>query len=51
MRHDSRAYLWGVRQAADAVREFVEGMNPTTYVDSEVIHAAVQRAFQIIGEA
>lgn len=51
MQHDSRAYLWDVRQAADAVLDFVAGIDLKTYTQAQVIHSAVERKFQIIGEA
>ena len=51
MQHDSRAYLWDVRQAADVILDVVAGIDLKTYAQTEVIHAAVERKFQIIGEA
>ena len=51
MQHDSRAYLWDVRQAADAILDFVAGIDLKTYAETRVIHSAVERKFQIIGEA
>ena len=51
MQHDSRAYLWEALQAADAVRDFVAGIDLKTYAEIKVIHSAVERQFQIIGEA
>lgn len=30
MQHDSRAYLWNVRQAADAILDFVAGIDLKT---------------------
>jgi uncharacterized protein with HEPN domain len=51
MQHDSRAYLWDVRQAADAILDFVAGIDLKTYAERQVIHSAVERKFQIIGEA
>jgi len=51
MQHDSRAYLWDVLQAADATLNIVTGIDLKTYADTEVIHSAVERKFQIIGEA
>ena len=51
MQHDSRAYLWDVRQAADAILDIVAGIDLKTYSETEVIHSAVERKFQIIGEA
>jgi len=49
MQHDSRAYLWDARQAADAILEFVAGIDLKTYAETQVIHSAVERKFQIIG--
>jgi len=51
MQHDTRAYLWDVRQAADTILEFIAGIDLKTYTETQVIHAAVERKFQIIGEA
>lgn len=51
MQHDSRAYLWDALQAADAIRDFVAGVDLKTYAETKVIHSAVERQFQIIGEA
>ncbi len=51
MQHDTRAYLWDVRQAADAILDFIAGIDLKTYTETQVIHAAVERKFQIIGEA
>jgi len=51
MQHDSRAYLWDVRQAADAILDFVAGIDLKTYAEARIIHSAVERKFQIIGEA
>ena len=51
MQHDSRAYLWDVRKAADAILDIVAGIDQKTYAATEVIHSAVERKFQIIGEA
>ena len=51
MQRDPRAYLWDVRQAADAIIGFVAGVDLETYAKSQLIHSAVERQFQIIGEA
>jgi len=40
-----------VRQAADTILEFVAGIDLKTYTETQVIHTAVERKFQIIGEA
>ena len=51
MEHDSRAYLWDARDAADAIIDFVAGIDLKAYADTPVIHSAVERKFEIIGEA
>ena len=51
MQHDPRAYLWDVREAADAILSFVQGVDFETYANTPLIHSAVERKFEIIGEA
>ena len=51
MHHDARAYLWDVQKAADAILTFIAGMTVQTYAETEVVHSAVERKFEIIGEA
>lgn len=51
MQRDARALLWDVQQAADAVLSFIAGLNVQAYAADEVIHSAVERKFEIIGEA
>jgi uncharacterized protein with HEPN domain len=51
MRRDPRAYLWDIEQAAAAIGKFVEGVDRGVYAESEVVHSAVERKFEIIGEA
>jgi uncharacterized protein with HEPN domain len=51
MRHDSRAYLWNVREAADAILRFIAGIDFDTYASTEMLYSAVERKFEIIGEA
>ena len=51
MRRDARAYLWDIKKAADAISMFVAGLDAQTYADREVVHSAVERKFEIIGEA
>jgi uncharacterized protein with HEPN domain len=48
---DVRGYLWDINEAAKAIAEFVEGIDAATYAESELIHSAVERKFEIIGEA
>lgn len=51
MRHDPRAYLWDAREAAEAIANFVREIDEATYAESSLIHSAVERKFEIIGEA
>jgi uncharacterized protein with HEPN domain len=51
MRRDPRAFLWDIEQAADAISRFVQGMDSKAYSESEVVRSAVERKFEIIGEA
>jgi uncharacterized protein with HEPN domain len=48
---DPRAFLWDVREAALAVHAFTSGMDAVAYVNSELVQAAVERKFEVIGEA
>lgn len=48
---DARAYLWDIQTAAEAIERFVAGVDAATYANSDVIHSAVERKFEIIGEA
>ncbi len=50
-RHNAISYLWDVEQAAAAIVRFVEGLDEEGYNDSEVVRSAVERKFEIIGEA
>ena len=51
MERDPRAFLWDVQQAVIAIQEFTQGMNSTSYADSALVRSAVERQFEIIGEA
>ncbi|MFA7242559.1 MAG: HepT-like ribonuclease domain-containing protein [Sulfuricellaceae bacterium] len=51
MAHDPCAYLWDAREACDAIREFVAGVDLHTYMETPLLHSAVERKFEIIGEA
>jgi uncharacterized protein with HEPN domain len=51
MQRESRAYLWDIDQAADAIERFIAGLDLQTYEQSEIIHSAVERKFEIIGES
>lgn len=51
MRRDARTYLWDVQAAADAIERFTAGLDAQTYAATELVHAAVERKFEVIGEA
>jgi uncharacterized protein with HEPN domain len=51
MPRDTRAYLWDVREAAVDIQGFVAGLDHSAYVASTLVHSAVERKFEIIGEA
>lgn len=51
MRRDPRAYLWEVREAARAIAIFINGLDVQGYEQSDLVQAAVERKFEVIGEA
>jgi uncharacterized protein with HEPN domain len=51
MRHDPRKYLWDARRAVDLVVEFIADADRTEYRDNLFLRSAVERQFEIIGEA
>lgn len=51
MERDVRAYLWDVCDAAQAIQDFVVGLDFAAYANTPVVYSAVERKFEIIGEA
>ncbi|MEO8024375.1 MAG: HepT-like ribonuclease domain-containing protein [Polaromonas sp.] len=51
MQRDPRAWLWDVREAAEAVKHFVAGLDANSYARTPLVYSAVERKFEIIGEA
>jgi uncharacterized protein with HEPN domain len=51
MERDPRAYLWDVLQAADAIDRFSAGLDAVAYAENALVRSAVERQFEIIGEA
>jgi uncharacterized protein with HEPN domain len=51
MPRDPRAYLWAVREAVADIQGCVAGLDLSAYVASALVHSAVERKFEIIGEA
>lgn len=51
MRRDRRAYLWDARQAGERIQRFVAARSWEDYEADELLSSAVERQFEIIGEA
>ncbi len=51
MRREPQAYLWDVREAADAILEFTLGFCLDDYLADRKLRSAVERQFEILGEA
>ncbi|QWF72331.1 DUF86 domain-containing protein [Methylomonas paludis] len=51
MQRDVRAFLWDANQAAEAIQEFVAGKSFADYTADRLLRSAVERQFEIIGEA
>lgn len=51
MQRDPRAYLWDVRESALAIQAFTAGMDVSGYATNAMAQAAVERKFEVIGEA
>ena len=44
-------YLWDARRAAERIARFTAGHGPESYLADELLRSAVERQFEIIGEA
>ena len=51
MRPEARKYLWDASQAVDRITRFVAGKTFQSYQADELLRSAVERQFEIIGEA
>lgn len=51
MQRDPRAFLWDVREAALAIQTFTADMDMIAFENSALVQAAVERKFEVIGEA
>lgn len=51
MPREPKAYLHDMRQAAVLIAEFTEGLDYDAYTADAMVRAAVERQFEIIGEA
>lgn len=50
MRPEAAAFLWDVRNAADRVGAFIEGVTRDEYLGDELRRSAVERQLEILGE-
>jgi uncharacterized protein with HEPN domain len=48
---ESRKYVWDALQAADRIVRFTSGKSLDVYEKDELLRSAVERQFEIIGEA
>jgi len=51
MPRDPRTYLWDAIHAASLIGRFVDGLRFEDYQASDLVRSAVERQFEIIGEA
>lgn len=51
MQREPAAFLWDVHEAALRIREFVAGYDFDKFAASALVQSAVERQFEIIGEA
>ena len=51
MQREAKKYLYDIQQAARLIREFTDGKTFTDYQSNAMMRAAVEREFEIIGEA
>jgi uncharacterized protein with HEPN domain len=51
MRRDPRAYLWDAQAAVDRILEFTSGRSLDDYLVDAMLRSAVERQFEIVGEA
>lgn len=51
MLRDPQSYLWDVVNAAESIMRMMQDVTCEQYAATEIIHSAVERKFEIIGEA
>ncbi|MBV9750319.1 MAG: DUF86 domain-containing protein [Acetobacteraceae bacterium] len=51
MAREAAKYLWDARRAAERIARFTTGRGFDDYLSDEMVRSAVERQFEIIGEA
>ncbi len=51
MQRDPRAWLWDIQQASERAMLFLEPHDMASYQANDLVRAALERQFEIIGEA
>ena len=51
MQREAKAYLWDIANAAESIRAFTADKGLETYLEDDLLRAAVERKFGIVGEA
>jgi uncharacterized protein with HEPN domain len=51
MQREAKAYLWDIANAAASIRAFTAGKELDDYLQDEMLRAAVERKFGVVGEA
>jgi len=51
MQREAKAYLWDIANASASIRDFTDGKDLSAYLNDEMLRAAVERKFGIVGEA
>lgn len=51
MQRDPRKFLWDAREAASDIAEFTRGKTFADYMRDRMLRSAVERQFEIVGEA
>lgn len=51
MQREAKAYLWDIASACESIRSFTADKDLGIYLDNEMLRAAVERKFGIVGEA
>ena len=51
MQREAKAYLWDIANASASIHAFTAGKDLDAYLKDDLLRAAVERKFGIIGEA